>query len=147
MAILNDGHPTTVTFTDSGASGLTLLLYEKEVTPPSLDGGGPNDTTTMRNDTYRTKQPKTLITLGQMSFTAAYDPACYQNLVDILNVNQEIVVGFSDGSSLTFWGWLDKFAPARIAEGSQPTADCTVECSNQDNSGTETPPVYSESAA
>jgi hypothetical protein len=142
MSILNEGHPTTITFSQAGASGLSVLMLEKEVTPPSLDGGGPNDTTTMRNDAYRTKQPKVLITLGQASFLVAYDPACYDDLVDILNVNGLITITFSDGSTLGFYGWLDKFTPNRITEGAQPTAECIIECSNQNGSGVETAPDY-----
>ena len=140
MSVLNEGHPTTISFSED--SGLTLELYEKEVTPPSLDGGGPNDTTTMRNATYRTKQPKVLVTLGQASFTAAYDPACYGDLIGILNDNQLITITFSNGDTLAFWGWLDKFTPGRITEGAQPTAECVIECSNQNGSGVETAPVY-----
>jgi len=142
MAILNEGHPTIITFLGSASGGLSLQLYEKEVTPPSLDGGGPNDTTTMRNTTYRTKQPKSLISLGQMSFVAAYDPAAYSGLVSILNDNQQICIEFPDHSTLTFWGWLDKFTPSRITEGTQPTAECVIECSNQNEAGEETAPVY-----
>ena len=139
MSVLNEGHPTKIDF---GTSDVSLVLFEKEVTPPSMDGGGPNDTTTMRNDTYRTKQPKVLITLGQSSFTAAYDPACYDDLVAALNVNQLITITFSDTHTLAFYGWLDKFTPARVTEGAQPTAECVIECSNQDNEGEETAPVY-----
>ena len=145
MSILNEGHPTTISFSDE--SGLTLVLFEKEVTPPSLDGGGANDTTTMRNTDYRTKQPKVLVTLGQASFTAAYDPACYDDLMFILNKNQLIRITFSNGDTLAFWGWLDKFTPARITEGSQPTAECVIECSNQNESGEETAPDYTVAAA
>ena len=143
MAIINDGHPTTVTFS-SGESGVVLseLMFEKEVTPPGVSGGGPNDTSTMRNSVWRTMQPKSLKSLTPLSFTAAYDPAVFDEIVAMANVNQSIVVTFADGSTLTFWGWLDEFTPNAVVEGEQPTAEVTVVPSNQNGSGVETAPLY-----
>ena len=144
MAIINDGFSTTITFgaTQSGVS-ITTVLKEKTVTPPSVEGGGENDTTTMRNTAWRTRQPKSLLTLGEASFTAAYDAAVYDEIVDLTNVNQEITVTFPAGDTLVFWGWIDGFVPNEISEGEQPTAECRIICSNQNDSGVETAPVYS----
>ncbi len=143
MGIINDGHPTTVEFS-SGVSGIVFseLMFEKEVTPPGVSAGGANDTSTMRNAVWRTMQPKSLKTLSPMSFTAAYDPAVFDEIVAMAGVNQSIVVTFADGSTLTFWGWLDDFTPNAIVEGEQPTADVTVVPSNQNGSGVETAPEY-----
>ena len=146
-AFLNDGHATTIEF--DVASGVTLTSYfrEKSVTPPSITGGGENDTTTMRNSTWRTKQPKKLVSLGNMTFTASYNPECYDLIVDeLLNVNGLITVTFSDGSTLAFYGWLDEFTPGACEEGSQPEATCTIICSNQQSNGDETAPVFSAAA-
>lgn len=139
---LDDGFSTTIAFS-GGSSGVTLTLYEKEVTPPGVSGGGPNDTSTMRNTTWRTKWPKSLISLTESSFTAAYDPAVYDEIVAMVNVNQSIVITFPDASTLTFWGWLDEFTPDRVREGEQPTAEVRIECSNQNASKVETAPSYS----
>ena len=51
---IDDGHSTTISFADFP----TVKFWEKEVTPPGVDGGGPNDTTTMRNVILRTMAPK-----------------------------------------------------------------------------------------
>lgn len=147
MSFLNDGYQTTIEF--DVASGVTLTSYfkEKSVTPPSLMGGGENDTTTMRNTTYRTKQPKVLVTMGNMTFTAAYDPSCYDLIVDeLLNKNGLITVTFSDGSSLAFYGWLDEFVPGACEDGAQPEATCTIICSNQQSNGDESAPDYTAAA-
>lgn len=139
MALLTDGHPTRV----SGAS-ITIFgtqFKEKDVTPPGVMGGGANDTTTMRNTRWRTKQPKKLATLDQMTVTVAYDPAAYTTIVSQLQVNQVITITWPDGHTLAFWGWLDGFKPNQMREGEQPTAVATFECSNQDNSGAEQAPV------
>ena len=120
----------------------SVLLWEKEVTPPGAQGGGANDTTTMRNEVWRTRAPKKLKTLSDGKATVAYDPAIYNDIVSLLQVNQEITVTFADGSTLMFWGWLDEFTPGSCAEGAHPTADVTIIPSNQNDSGEETAPVY-----
>ncbi len=138
MAFINDGHPTYFSF----AENPTLKFKEKSVTPPSLDGGGPNDTTTMRNTTYRTRQPKKLKTMGESTVTASYDPEVYNSLWSMLNVNQIITITFPDGSEVAFWGWLNALIPGEHVEGAQPTATVSIICSNQDNDGNEVAPVY-----
>lgn len=135
---IDDGHSTTITFAQSP----TVRFYEKEVTPPGMQGGGENDTTTMRNTTWRTKAPKKLVTLSSASLTVAYDPVVYDDVVAMVNVNQLITITFPDGSSVAFWGWLDEFTPGAITEGSQPTASITIIPSNQNASGVETAPDY-----
>ena len=140
---IDDGHSTTITFT-GGSSGVTFLMWEKEVTPPGVSGGGENDTTTMHNTTYRTKAPKSLITLMQASFVAAYDPEVLDEIIAMVNANQEITLTFPDDSTWVFWGWIDEFVPNNIVEGEQPTANVTIIPSNQDADGDEIPPAYSD---
>jgi hypothetical protein len=142
MAIIKDGHPTTITFS-AGVSGTTManILKEKEVTPPGIQGGGPNDTSNMRNSVWRTRQPKGLKTLSAAELVISYDPALYTEMVDMVNVNQSIVITFPGGETLTFWGWVDSFVPGPATEGGQPTATVVIEPSNQNGAGTETAPV------
>jgi len=139
MARLDDGHPTKLSF----SSYPNVKLWEKEVTPPGIEGGGANDTTTMHNTTWRTRAPKKLKTLSDASGTYAYDPECYNDLNAMINVNQQITITFSDNSAITFWGWIDQFTPQRITEGSQPTAEVTIIPSNQNDAGVEVGPVVS----
>lgn len=142
MSRIDDGYQTLVDF----ALSPTVKFYEKEVTPPSIEGGGANDTTTMRNVKWRTNAPKKLFSLGQSKLTAAYDPAVYEDIQTMLNKNQLITITFPDGSTVAFYGWLDSFTPGAIKEGSQPTADVTIICSNQDADGAEIDPVYTAAA-
>lgn len=136
---LKDGHKTLIAF----ANYPSVKFWEKTVTPPGMDGGGENDTTTMHNDIWRTRQPKKLITLSPCSFSASYDPEVYDSVLDMLNENQLITITFPDGSSLAFWGWLNTFTPGECVEGEQPLADCQIIPSNEDDAGEETDPVYS----
>lgn len=140
MSRIDDGHPTRLTFS-TNQSDITLMLWEKECTPPGISGGGANDTTTMRNEVWRTRAPKKLKTLTDGSLVAAYDPLVFNEILEVINVNQEMMVTFPDDSTLTFWGWIDSFIPSNIVEGEQPTADLVLMPSNQNAAGVETAPV------
>lgn len=135
---IDDGHPTTISF----ANFPNVAFWEKTVTPPGGDGGGPNDTTTMRNLVWRTRAPKLLKTLTACSGTAAYDPVVYDDIPDMINVNQLITVLFPNGDSVAFYGWLNELRFNEIREGEQPTLNFTIEPSNQDASGAEVGPTY-----
>jgi len=145
MARIDDGHPTIIDFA-AMPSGETPLYWEKEVTPPGLSGGGPNETTTMRNATWRTNAPKKLITMAPGSFLASYDPEVMDQMLSLLNVNNLITVTYPDGSTYAFWGWLDEFTPNACVEGEQPTAVCSIQPSNQNANGVETAPVLTPAA-
>lgn len=136
MNIMEDGHSTIISFSANPA----VKFAEKEVTPPAVSGGGPVDTTTMRNQTWRTQGARKLKTLGQSSAVVAYDPLVYDQIVAMVNVNQQITVTFPDGESVTFWGWLDSFTPGANVEGTQPTATITIEPSNRNTSKQEQAP-------
>jgi len=138
MARMDDGHATLISFGDDS----DVQMWEKEITPPGVSGGGENDTSTMHNTTWRTKWPKGLISLSECSFTAAYDPAVYDEIISMINDNQEITITFPDSSTLVFWGWIDEFTPNASVEGEQPTAEVTIIPSNQNNSKVETAPEY-----
>ena len=138
MARIDDGHATTIAF----ATSTFTLLFEKEVTPPGVSSGGANDTTVMANTVYRTMSPKSLISMTEMSFTAAFDIGVYSQAVAGVGINQSITITFPDGATLTFWGWMDEFTPNAFVEGSQPTADVTIIPSNQNATLVETAPIY-----
>jgi hypothetical protein len=141
---IDDGHATLIEFSEAP----NLKLYEKEVTPPGLDGAGGNNTTTMRNVEWRTFAPKKLKTMTELTASVAYaTDAVYQDMPSLLQVNQLITVTFPDGSTVEFWGFIDKLAPQRNTEGNQPTMELTVVCTNQDDTGAEVAPVYTAPAA
>ena len=147
MTIMGDGYQTTIDFSSSEMTSDALvlaLMEEKEITVPGISGGGANDASTMRNETWRTMSPKSLRTLTPMTAVVAWDPALYDEMVAMLNDNQLITVTFPDGATLAFWGWIDDFAPGAQVEGAQPTATITIIPSNQDadNNNAEIAPVY-----
>jgi len=136
--IMKDGHATLISFGDFPS----VLFEEKTVTPPSIEGGGAIDTTTMRNTTYRQNDPKSLKTLGNMTSTVAYDPKALTDAESMIQVNQLVTVTFPDGQQVAFWGWLDSFTPGENTEGEQPTAEITVIPSNHDTNDDEVGPAH-----
>lgn len=138
MARMDDGFSTTISFADDS----DVQMWEKEVTPPGVSGGGAIDTTTMANTTWRTMFPKSLKSLTEVSLVVAYDPAVYDEIISMLNSNQLITITFPDNSTLAFWGWIDEFTPNANVEGEQPTANITIQPSNQNASLVEVAPVY-----
>lgn len=135
---MTDGFSTNITF----SSNANILFDEKEVQPPGVSGGGEIDTTTMSNQVWRTKAPKKLKTLTEASLVVAYAAGVYPQVVAMVNVNQLITITFPDNATLAFWGWLDEFTPGNNVDGEQPTAECTIMCSNMDDQCVEVGPVY-----
>jgi hypothetical protein len=138
--IVVDGHATTISLGSAD-------LQEVSISPPSISSGGEIDVTSMSNTSWRTKAPKQLHELGEVSFSALYDPAKIGTYLTGVGSNQAITITFADASTLVFYGWVDSFSPSEISEGEAPTADVTIIVSNQNGSGTtpgaETAPVYS----
>lgn len=141
---LTDGFPTIFGFRTDDTT-MNIEMWEKRLKPFGIDGGGPNDTTTMRNTRWRTRQGKKLVTLTEMSITVSYDPVVYDSLDSYMQVNQELFLGWPDDTFVYFWGWVDGFEPHEVVEGAQPEADLKICPSNQDDEGIEQPPTYSTS--
>lgn len=125
---LADGHQTLVTF----ARDSDVNLWEKEVTPPGIDGGDEIETTTMHNVLWRTLRPRQLQTLTEASFTAAYDPNFYNQALSLVNQDDTVTVSFPDGSTVAFYGYLKSITPDAVTEGEQPTATVTIVPTNWD---------------
>lgn len=140
---LRDGYSTQIAFSQDS----NICFWEKTVTPPSVDGGDPIETTTMHNSTWRTLAPRSLKTLGEIALTAAYDPDLYDEAVAICNVEGSITVHFPDGSTLDFYGFLQSVEPQEHVEGDQPEANIVVVPTNWDpTNNVEAGPVMTEVA-
>ncbi len=140
---LCDGFASIIMF----ARDTNISLWTKNLTPPSFDGGDEIDTTNMHQTLYRTMCPRNLITVGECTFTASYDPNVYGDLTNVINFNDSITVHFPDLSTLDFYGYLKTFEPQENAEGTQPEANCTVIITNYDpTNDIEVGPVMTEIA-
>lgn len=134
---LEDGFSTRIAI----AADSNIALWVKSVKAPGVDAGDPIDETTMHNTAWRTFALRQLLTLTPMSFTAAYDPAVYDQLIAIAGVNGWITVHESDGSTLDFVGGLRSAEPSEHQEGGQPLMQVVFVPTNCLN-GVETAPVY-----
>ena len=133
MAALTNGFKTIITL-DADPN---IQLYEKRVTPPSIDMGGKIDTTTMRNSSLRTGAPKSLVGLGDLQAVCAFNPAVYQEFYDIAGVIDNTTVTFPDGAELQFWSFADKLTFNEMVEDEQPTATAVFCLPNTDPNGDE----------
>jgi hypothetical protein len=86
----------------------------------------------MHNDTYRTMGPRRLKTLTEFEMTAAYDPSLFTAALALINVKTTVTVTFPDGSTLAFYGFLQKIEFSELVEGEQPECTITVVPTNQD---------------
>lgn len=139
---LKDGHSTVITLERDPDIG----FWEKTVTPPGIDGGEAVDQTTMHNEEWRTKLPRELKTLTDITVRAAYDPKVYTSILEQININQVLTVRFPDRSTLAFWGFVRVFQPGENVEGTQPDATITFTPTNLDDDGAEQAPVLVEVA-
>lgn len=139
--MLENGHPTLVTL-----SALpSISFWEKEVTPPGMDGGDEIDQTTMFNVAFTTSAPRKLKTMTEMSLTASYDPVVYTNLLAVINVKQTITVTYPDGSTEAFFGFVKNSEKDALVNGTQPSMTITIMPTNADpNDGTEQAPAYDD---
>lgn len=130
---LTDGQSTTINLTGAG-----VIFCEKSVAMPKISMGGGKSTTCMRNTTVHTQLPKKLKKYDKITIKIEYSTDC---MAATYGVNQQIVVTWSNGKTLTFWGWVDEFDPGTQEEGKQPEGTLVIEISNTDGSGNESPPV------
>ena len=125
---LQDGYQTLITFVTND----TIKFWERTVTPPGVDGGDPIERTTMHNTAWRTFGARSLKTLTPVSTTATYDPAVYDEIEALLNVETTVTVTFADGSTIAFYGYLQNFEPSEVSEGSDPECTITIQPTNWD---------------
>lgn len=142
--VLYDGYQTLITFATQPA----VQLWEKVVKPEGYDGGDPIDVTTMFAVKYRGKAPRSLITVSDATFTAAYDPDVRPTLLSLINAVQVITFRFPDSSTECAWGFLQKIEFADHKEGEQPECTGTIVFTNEDPTarGVTAGPVYTSAA-
>jgi len=127
--LLEDGYQALIAFERDP----DVSFWEKSVGSPSLDGGDPIDITTQHSSTWRTMSPRSLITSGEFTVTAAYDPDVHNNIVNnLLNQRGSVTITYPDGSTLDFYGFLRVFEPQPMVEGTQPEANITITPTNYD---------------
>lgn len=128
---MDDGYQSVVAI----ESAMTINFWEKGVTPPGIDGGEAVVTTTMHNSVWRTMNSSALRTLTPVTFRAAWDVDAYDEIVVIINEIKSITVYLpapSGNRKITFYGFLNRFEPGELVEGTQPEASVTIVPTNYD---------------
>ena len=136
---LKDGFRSVVTF----ELNPTIAIFEREVTPPGIDGREPIDTMTMHTNRWMTKHPRQLLEMTNGSISFAYDPKVYDDILDLINQVTVVTHTFSNGDRLSYWGFLKAFKPESHGEGKMPMASGELIPTNEDpNTNTEEDPVF-----
>ena len=148
VPIMEDGFPTTISFDgiDPVGENGPQNFCVKSLTPPAYVMGGANDVSCMSNTAFRTKASKKLIDVSDITVSGYYNAALYNDFLNQLGVNQEIVITFppvggAAAQTLTLFGFLDSFTPGNHEEGSAPEATLVIVVSNRDANGDEIAPV------
>lgn len=128
---LKDGYSSKLTF----AANATLSIWEKMPKPAGMDGGDPIDQTTMHNVAWRTAAARSLKTLTPFTCKFAYDPNCYSQLNSLINVETTVTQSFGDGSTVCYFGFLQKVEFDELQEGKQPEGTATICPTNFDPVG------------
>jgi hypothetical protein len=138
-----DGFSTLVTI----GADTDISLWQREVTPPPLDGGEKIDQTTMHNEAVMTALFQSLYEVGDMTLVCGYDPRVIAQILAIKNVNTTITVTFPDSCQFAFFGAVRSFTPQNNVKGTKPLANVVISASNIDPvSGDEEEPVFKSAA-
>jgi hypothetical protein len=86
----------------------------------------------MHNATVTTKAAQALYDVPNAQTTVAYDPAVITQIQALVNQEGSITEHFSDGSTLSYYGYLKSFAPAEKTRGTQPEATIEIVVTNWD---------------
>lgn len=134
MATSNAFEPTgtTLSFTPTGGSAFTL--HYVTVTPPAWEGEDAIDITNLSNASYKTKMPKTLIDIGDCSFTAEYEP----NKVSTAPINSAgvITITIPNWGTWTLQGYLKSIKPDELKVGERAMCSGEFVVTNTVVSGT-----------
>ena len=109
----DEGHSSKITFEDDP----NLTFWETVVGAPGIDGGDPVPTTTMFNETYRTKAPRKLKEFTPFQVQGKFASGTIDEVFALINENQWITITWPDGAQFTFPGGLKSFQPAQAQEG------------------------------
>lgn len=132
MALLVDGYKTTINLTAD------LVVLEIEVTPPAIDGGEPIPQDHMQSGFLSIFFPRKRRRLAPFTLMVAWNSFAYNQItqsvtpnavagmIASVNKNQSMTITFSDGATLSFWGFVSKFEPGTMKDGERPTATLTI---------------------
>lgn len=128
----------------------TIRLWEKNVTPPGFDGQAPVDLYNQWWTKWTPQCPRGQAKMTEAQMIVAYDPAVLPNILAAINREDTITINFPNGTFWPFFGFLQRFTPGEMVDGTQPSATAIIVPTIYDGSSTtwigiESPPVYAGS--
>lgn len=103
-------------------AGGTFALDWTELTVPALQGGDKIDTTSLANTRFTTGMPKTLIEVGDLTFTGELNATQYDAAIDAINTEGTATVTIGKtGDVYVFYGYLKEVTPGAITVGDKIT--------------------------
>lgn len=140
---LRNGHKTKITI----SLDPDICFWEKEVTPPGVDGGEAIPQGDMFDETWETVVPQALKTMTDMSLVANYAPQVLPLIISVVNVMCTITVTFPSGATWCFYGFVRSFIPNSKKRGEQPNANLVIKPTQLDPTDfSEAGPVYTAAA-
>lgn len=110
----------------------TLGFWEKQVKPPGIDGGEPIDNTTMLNTVWHVMRARKLKKRESIVLQAAFDPSAITDYINLVNVEDAGTVIFPDGTTETYWCYLQKIEFGELKIGEMPELTATIVVTNYD---------------
>lgn len=121
---LQNGYSTKIVFSRAP----TIGFWEKTVQPGESDNGEPIEIVTMRDTQFVPMVPNSpLVKHGPSQVVCAYDPLAISD-ADTTLIGQPgtVTEQYADGSTKTFYGYLQKMARNAHARGAFPECTLTI---------------------
>lgn len=141
MPVLRDGFRAQISMPLLAGQG-GIQYHEVTIKLPTVDGRGGIDQSSMRNTWLTTQLPKALITLGEITGSMMYSTEFYFAAMTTINRNQNMTLLLPDGSTFSFWGWLNQIDPTEYKEGERPLLNFNIQLSNLNTQCQEAPPSF-----
>lgn len=115
----NPFEPTGTTLSFSPDAGEEFVFNYIEITPPSVDGGDPIDTSLLSTTEFRTKMAPQLKDMSNIQFTAEYQP---QLVLDVpYGVGGTLTIMIPGEGSLTVRAYLKNLQPQSLRVNERAT--------------------------
>jgi len=117
-----DGYNIRISLVNQG-----ITLYEKNVTPPGVEGGDPINITTNDNGDFMSFAPRSRKQRTAAQAEVTYDDTDLDALEAAVDQSDDILVVWPDDTTKLDSGWVRSVIANQTQEGEQPTANITFE--------------------
>lgn len=120
-----------------------IAFWEKEVTFAGIDGGEPINISDQHNETWETFGMRALKQMTPVTIQAGYDPAFWDDILAMVNVEQTVTETNPNSDQLAYYGALRSAVKGPQSNGVQPMCTIVIQPTNTDPiTGAEEDPVF-----